>query len=140
MLPFGEAGRYFDRYGSLDAVADTSGMLRPGPVGELTDKPAGADGAAAWSGAREARSAAGAGEDVAAGAGAGAGAGAAAGAGAGDARAVVTAGGAGAEAGETEAAARLTEVVSGTVSTRPGCRCALVRRWLSSASVSIGTP
>jgi hypothetical protein len=47
--------------------------------------------------------------------------------------------GAGTAAGEV-AAARLTEVVSGTVSTRPGRRCALVRRWFSSASDSMDTP
>ena len=38
------------------------------------------------------------------------------------------------------AAASVIVVVSGTVSSRPGRRCALVRRWFSSASDSIGTP
>jgi hypothetical protein len=34
----------------------------------------------------------------------------------------------GTEPGEAAAAARVIEVVSGTVSTRPGRKCALVRR------------
>jgi len=47
--------------------------------------------------------------------------------------------GVGTEAEEV-AAASVIVVVSGTVSTRPGRRCALVRRWFSSASDSIETP